>query len=703
MSISLVADMVREAEKHAEITSKDRTAAIEYYEGTMRDTPSDANRSAFVSRDVREHIKKALPSIMRTILGNGEIVEFSPMAEGDEEAAEQASDYINYVVLPEADGETAIYDAIHDALLCKNGIIKWWHEEKACVKFSKHSGLTDDELTVLAAEDGVEIKERTERVEVIEQMTEAGPMPVEITVHDVTMRRTFTERKICVSSVPRENFLIHPDAVTLQDSILTGEKTELRRSDLIAMGYDKDMVLNLSVAGEDDDERQARRDVGEDSAEADRANDPIDFYDMYIRLDLDGDGIAELRRMCFAGGLTEDHLLENDECDEVQFCDVAAMRQPHQWEGISLADDLMDIQRVKTVLMRQTLDNMYWQNNPQPMYQKGTLTDQGADALFNPSFGKPIAVSQGIDVRAAVGFTKIPFMARESFGMLEYMDQTATDRTGISDASAGLAPDALQNMTAKASAMIEQAGIGQTEMIVREIASSLKPLFKGLLRLVTRHQDKPRTIRLRNEWVTFDPRHWNAEMDVKINTGLGAGTRERDMMVMQQVLTLQEKLLGAFGPDNPFVKPDNLHNSITKLVEAAGLTSPADYFTAPDPQEIQAKMQAAKNQPNPDQMKVEAQLKIEQAKLQAQVAKEKAQMDADLRVRQAQIQADSQRHVEELASKLALQERDLAFKREELQVKMATDAQNRAQDRQDAIDKHIADKMAADSQKVAAE
>lgn len=703
MSISLVADMVREAEKHAEVTSKDRTTAIEYYEGKMVDTPSEEHRSAFVSRDVREHIKKALPSIMRTILGNGEIVEFSPMAEGDEDAAEQASDYINYVVLPEADGEAAIYDAIHDALLCKNGIIKWWHEEKACVKFSKHSGLTDDELTVLAAEAGVEIKERTERAEVIEQMTEAGPMPVEITVHDVTLRRTFTERKICVSSVPRENFLIHPDAVTLQDSILTGEKTELRRSDLIAMGYDKDMVLNLSVAGEDDDERQARRDVGEDSAEADRANDHIDFYDMYIRLDLDGDGIAELRRMCFAGGLTEEHMLENDECDEVQFCDVAAMRQPQQWEGISLADDLMDIQRVKTVLMRQTLDNLYWQNNPQPIYQKGTLTDAGVDALFNPAFGKPIPVPQGVDVRAAVSFSQIPFVARESFGMLEYMDQTATDRTGISDASAGLAPDALQNMTAKASAMIEQAGIGQTEMIVREIARSLKPLFKGLLRLVTRHQDKPRTIRLRNEWVTFDPRHWNAEMDVKINTGLGAGTRERDMMVMQQVLTLQEKLLGAFGPDNPFVKPDNLHNSITKLVEAAGLTSPADYFTAPDPQEIQAKMQAAKNQPNPDQMKVEAQLKIEQAKLQAQVAKEKAQMDADLRVQQAQIQADSQRHAEELASKMALQERDLAFKREELQMKAAMDAQNRAQDRQDAIDRHIADKMTAESQKVAAE
>ncbi|KQX60651.1 hypothetical protein ASE29_02610, partial [Ensifer sp. Root74] len=92
---------------------------------------------------------------------------------------------------------------------------------------------------------------------------------------------------------------------------------------------------------------------------------------------------------------------------------------------------------------------------------------QNPESVLNPKFGQPIRVGQGVDVRGAVGYTAVPFVARESFSMLGYLDQEATDRTGISDASSGMAPDALQNMTAKATALVEQAGIGQTELMVR--------------------------------------------------------------------------------------------------------------------------------------------------------------------------------------------------------------------------------------------
>ena len=194
----------------------------------------------------------------------------------------------------------------------------------------------------------------------------------------------------------------------------------------------------------------------------------------------------------------------------------------------------MDLQRAQTVLLRQTLDNLYWQNGAQPIMQEGVVLNP--EAVLNPEFGLPIRLRQGTDARAAIGYDVKPFVADKSFGMLEYMDNEATERTGVSDASSGLAPDALQNMTAKASAMIEQAGIGQTELMVRTAAEGLRRFFRGILRLITRHQDIPRTVRLRDEWVQVDPRHWNADMDCAVNTGLGAGTRERDLMVMQQFL-----------------------------------------------------------------------------------------------------------------------------------------------------------------------
>lgn len=694
---TIIGDMVARCEHHAEDLSKDRLRAIEYYQGKMVDTPADAGRSSMVTRDVRAQVKKVLPSIMRTILNADEVVEYLPAEEGDEEGAQQAGDYINRVVVPEVNAREAIYDAVHDALLMRNGILKWWYDERRAVRISKHSGLTDDALAMLVSSDDVEVIEHDEVEELVD--TPEGPMP--LAVHSVKIRRTFMDKQIRAAAVPRERFLIHPDAVTLEDSLLTGEKTTLTRSDLVAMGYDRQTIDQLAVATDDEEESDARREVAEDAGEAQRANEPLDYYDIYVRVDMDDDGIAELRHMTFAGGLTEEHLLEDEEVDEVQFCDIYVMRQPHQWEGVSLADDLMDIQRGKTVLLRQTLDNLYWQNNPQPIMQGGAI--KNPDSVYNPEFGLPIETNQGIDVRAALGFNQVPFVAKESFGMMEYLDQEAQDRTGVTDASSGLAPDALQNMTAKASAMIEQAGIGQTEMMVKNVAEGLRKFFRGLLRLSIRHQDVPRTVRLRDEWVQIDPRHWNAEMDCIVNTGLGAGTRERDMQMMQIVMGVQEKLLASFGPDNPFVKPENLYAAIAKMVESAGLKTPAMYFTEPDEQEVQALLEGIRNKPDPEQMKLQAQMQLEQAKMQTNQAKEQAQMDADLTVKQAEIAADQQKQADKLASDAALLERKLGFEREKFMAEMAFRREEASQRRQDEIWKAQAQAQAMTAREQAAQ
>lgn len=201
-----------------------------------------------------------------------------------------------------------------------------------------------------------------------------------------------------------------------------------------------------------------------------------------------------------------------------------------------------------------------------------------------------------------------------------------------------MAPDALQNMTARATALVEQAGIGQTELMVRTFAQGLRRVFRGLLRLVVKHQDRPRAVRLRGQWVTFDPRHWNAEMDATINTGLGAGTRERDMMMIQMILQLQEKLLMALGPDNPYVSPDNLYNGIAKSVEAAGLKSPDLYFTKPAPEELRQRMQAAASKPDPEMQKLQmqAQAEAEKARLTAENERRKLEIGRELKLAEIQ-------------------------------------------------------------------
>ncbi|RVJ07871.1 phage portal protein [Sinorhizobium meliloti] len=659
-----VSQLVKDCENYRDELSVDRIKAMEYYDGEMKDTPADPNRSKVVSRDVRAAIKKVLPSLIRTILGNDKVVEYQPVNEGDEAAAEQATDYVNFVVFPESDGYDAVQDAAHDALKLRNGIIRWWYDKKRKVQVSKHTGLDEQAVVQLVADDDVEVLEQEAYEEQID--TPQGPQPV--VLFNVKIRRTTEYGCTKLAAVPLEEFLIHPDAISIEDSPITGLKTRLRRSDLVAMGYDREKVYSFAASGSDIDEEEEeftrRRDAFDENDSIVKALQEVDYYELYVKIDADDDGIAELRRMVFAGGLAEVNLLEDEEWDEVPFADLITERRPHQREGNSVTDDMAEIQRVKTVLMRQTLDNLYWQNNQQPIVQEGTIANP--EAVLNPKFGQPIRVNQGIDVRGAIGYNTVPFVAEQSFGMLSYLDQEATDRTGISDASSGMAPDALQNMTAKASSMIEAAGVGQTELMVRTFAQGLKRVFQGLLRLVIKHQDKPRTVRLRNQWVTFDPRQWNADMDVTVNTGLGAGTRERDMMMMQVVGQQQEKLLAAYGPvDNPFVSIDNIWNSVSRGVEAAGLRTPDLYFTKPTPEQIQQMQQAQANKPDPEmeKVKIKAQADTQKAQLDAQLQREKMQQEAQL---------ETQRINQEMALKRYQIEQEIQLKRQTNAMQMLT-------------------------------
>jgi NADH dehydrogenase/NADH:ubiquinone oxidoreductase subunit G len=225
--------------------------------------------------------------------------------------------------------------------------------------------------------------------------------------------------------------------------------------------------------------------------------------------------------------------------------------------------------------------------------------------------------------------------------------------------------------------MIEQGGVAQTEMMVRTIADGLRAMFQGLLRLVIRHQDKPRTVKLRGEWVEFDPRHWNAEMDASINVGLGAGTRERDMMMMQMIIGLQERIVAALGPDNPFVKPENVYNSFEELVRAAGIKTPDRFVTNPDPQEIAQRLEMARNKPDPEmikanaamqveQMKAQIAMQVKQADMEVQTNKERAQMEADLRVKAAEMEKDAIARREELEADAIKEEQKANLEREKM-------------------------------------
>lgn len=655
---SVVKSLVEDCETYRDAGEKDRTRANEYFDGKMTDPgmKPQVGRSEVVSRDVRAITKKALPSLIRTILGNDKVVEFEPVAEGDEEHAAQATDYINYVVFPESNGYEAVQDAINDALKLRNGIIRWYRDKKITVSVSEHSGVGEEELVQLVADDNVTVLEAEQTLEAMQQPD--GSMQL-MPVYDLKLRRRDERGKNKIEAVPGEKFLIHPNALDIEDSPIVGFNDKYTRSDLIAMGYDRAKIESIP-AGDGDDEKDQeedtrRRDLydrGDDSGA--RELEELEYYELYVRVDEDDDGIAELRRLVYVGSIKQECLLENDEWDEVPFADITTERRAHQREGVSIADDLMEIQKINTVLLRETLDNIYWQNKPQPIVKTGTV--ENPDSVLNPSFGKPIRMKATVgNWREALGWTEVPFVGDRSFQMIEYMKNEGQERTGISDSAAGLPPDALQNVTAKASALIEQSGIGQTELMVRTVARGLKRVFKGLLRLTIKHQDKPRTLKLRGQWVTFDPRPWNAEMDATVNVGLGAGTRERDMMAVQAVMNLQEKLLASLGAvNNPFVTPQNLYNGIEKFVEAVGLPSGDMFFTKPTEDQIKSLMDSMANKPDPEMEKAKMQAETEKAKAASQLQIATMQAESNERLKMKELEMEDARKRYQIDQELEL-------------------------------------------------
>lgn len=649
---SNIKGMIDDCESYISEQSSIRQRSLEYYNGEMSDLPSDEGRSSVVSKDLRETVKDLMPSIMRTLFSNDKIVTYQPVggeneqqSKINEDQAEQATDYVNHKVVPECDAEDAITDAIIDALLVKTGVIKVSaYTEKFRKKYS-YTGQSADVVQSLYSDPRNEIMDLATSPEVDPDILMFDPDAV---LYDFTLKRTEETVKPCMEAIQRDRFLIYPSSQSIKNSPIVGEKEYVTRSELVERGYDRDRIDEASEVLNDDimSDRYSRE--GEDYSydmhgTRSKSEQIILVYTVYVKYDLDDDGVSELYKVVMledgGKGSDNDCILDIEEVDEIPYYTIKIEREAYQFEGRSLSEDINDIQRVNTSLLRSVLDNTYWQNNQQPVIDVESIDEKSLDAVFNPHFGKPIMTRAGRG--NGISFLNVPFIADKVFPIMEKMNDMKKNRTGVSDQSGGLNPETIRNMSATSADIINQGSIAQAEMMIRTIArGGLRDAFSALLRLVIQHTDRSQSVKIKGKWTNYDPRVWNSEMSCIINVGLGAGSKERDLAVMMQILSLQEKLFAAFGQDNPFVKPDQVYNVLEKITEAAGLSSASPYFTNPDPDEIQAKMQAAQNAPSDLDKKLQADMQMEKYKADRQTDIEQAQLIADREVERAQMEAD---------------------------------------------------------------
>ena len=659
-----IADMIDVCEQHNEEQNIQRDNITQYYNGEMKDLIAEEGRSSVVSKDVRAVLKKLMPSIMRTILASDKIVSYEPIGPEDEKHAEQASDYVNYVVVPNCGAEQAIYDAIFDALLIKTGILKWTAYKRKQARVKIYTEQLESALLGLEEQDGIEIFDHNVKKHKVDDE--------EIELHDFKVKEIQEDIDIRLEAVSRRAFLIDPNAPSIEDSPIVAQRQVMTRSELVSQGFDKNVVDDI-VTHEGNGDKSASPTFLDDASDKDIFNEKTNamqevlIYEVYAKLDLDDDGIVELYKFVFAydGDRNKNvpMILSQEVVDEVPFAEVIGEREPHLFEGHSIAEDMVEIQRVKTALLRETLDNIYWQNKKQPAVDRSKLTEQGVDAVYSPGFGKPIELRPGSNANEAVQWINVPFVGDKSLSMIGYLDEMAKDATGVSDQSGGLPPEAYQNMSATSANLIAQKGIAQAEMIIRSLArGGVRKAFRGILKLVIAHAKQAKVMKLKGEWVSYNPEGWNQNMDCAVNVGLGAGSKEKDLAVLQMLLAMQKELIGTIGHNNPFVKPQQVYNVLEKITEAAGFPNAAPYFTRPNKGEVDNLINAGTGE-SVDTRKVEAQIELEKYKAKAKIAIEQEQANADIRVKEAELQ----KNIDFLLFK-AEQDKALALMRNELEM-----------------------------------
>ena len=245
-----------------------------------------------------------------------------------------------------------------------------------------------------------------------------------------------------------------------------------------------------------------------------------------------------------------------------------------------------------------------------------------------------------------------PFVGQAAFPMMEYMDQIKEDRTGMSKAAMGLNADALQSSTKAAVNATISASQGRIELTARILAEGMKKLFKGILFLVTTHQDKARMVRMRNEWVQIDPRAWDAGMDANINIALGNGDTNERLQALMMIMAKQEQILQQLGPQNPLVTPQQFSNTLRKIVELSGFKDASSYF-----QDIPADyVPPAPPAPKPTPEEVLAQVQAESIKADIQ---KKA---ADLELQRQQMIMDDDLKRDQMAQDLYLKKYEIELK-----------------------------------------
>lgn len=659
-----------------EFLTNDRFHATEYYKGRLPDVDkedTEEDRSTAVLTEVRDTVLGIMPELLRIFFSAESPVKFDPVAADNAEsyaknvlAAKQATAYVQQVVLKtdNPDFFGTCHDWFQDGLVRKTGFIKWWWERSKKPSYSSHTGLSEEQALALAVDPDVDVIGKRAYPAPAQPQEQAqaqpptygqppapaqGQLPAVVpeTLYDLKLRRSLKRGRLRIRAIPCENVMVARRATSMDRVTLFGYSEDKAVGDFIAEGLidDADEVADCDVDPNDSDnmEQEARRPklasaMGSgDNPPQDPTQRLIKYSELYITADRDGDGIPELLRVTTAG--TKYKILTEEAVDDIDYAAICPYPEAHTFFGESVADLTMDVQRIKSRILRDTLDSLAQSVEPSTVVVEGKVN---LDDVLNQDTSKVIrAQAPGM-----VETFKIPFVGGDSMPILEWFTKVREERTGMTNASNGLNAKDMQSSTQDAVTATLSKAQSRIEMIARIFSETgFKRLFRGILRTTIKNMDKPRLVVLSDSPVALDPKDWNAEMGVNTTLVFGRGSTQEQIATLTAILSKQEQVVMQFGFDNPICNIDQYTYTLQRLVELAGWCNATSFFSDTsrlDPQKkaeflqkmtqaMAAKAGAGKSGPDPqiEQAKIASAEKIEQMKLQLASAEMQGKMQLE--------------------------------------------------------------------------
>lgn len=596
-------------EQLSEIVGRELNAADSWSNGDLADQQAEAldyyygqpfgdeeeGFSSVVTRDTLKTVEGIMPSLMKIFASGDTFVEFEPTGAEDDAAAQQATDYLNYVFDKRCDGFTVLYTWFKDALLMKNGLVEVsWSQDELC-DIENFVAIESIELQALEEEENLEI--------VNKEVNEEDP-----NLYDVTVRRTNYRGRPVVDNIPSSEFRIKARSKSIKDADFVARVQDVSIGSLIDAGFNREDISeghgSSLIKNQVEDAR-----FGDVDETADFGNNTqVEYVKAWVKVFDEDSEEMKLYQVHMVGNI----VLDKEEVGSVPVINLSPIMMPHKFTGVSVADLVKDIQEIRSKMWRHTLDNLALSNAGRYAAVENQVNLQ--DLIDNRIGGIVREKVQG-----AVRQLPVPQLGQATFPFLNELEKEREDRVGVSRMGQGLDPSALtSNTAATAVNQVMSASQDKIQLIARIFAETgIKELFLQLYRLSRTNNSEVDIVKLRGRFVPVAPYDWKDRYDMAVTVGLGNQNKDQQLMHLNNISTM---LKGIGGTEYGYlIQPQHVHTLATEFIKNAGYRNAGQFIG--DPSEIKppeqapsAEMVTAKGEAQKDV--ADAQLKQVQAQAQ---------------------------------------------------------------------------------------